>query len=75
MNGEFSGGTAASLGATMAALKEKPELFAVLANLFFDGFAGPEQPVDNKPMLDEKLDTWVSFFMAPINTTFTDPTH
>ena len=71
MNGEFSGGTAASLGATMAALKKKPELFAVLANPFAlsDGFAGPEQPVDNKPMLDEKLDTWVApFFMAPINT-------
>ena len=31
MNGEFSGGTAASLGATMAALKEKPELFAVFS--------------------------------------------
>ena len=71
MNGEFSGGTAASLGATMAALKEKPELFAVLANPFAlsDGFTGPEQPADNKPILDEKLDTWVApFFMAPINT-------
>ena len=71
MNGEFSGGTAASLGATMAALKEKPELFAVLANPFAlsNGFEGPEQPVDNKPMLDEKLDTWVApFFMAPINS-------
>jgi short subunit dehydrogenase-like uncharacterized protein len=71
MNGEFSGGTAASLGATMAALKEKPELFAVLANPFAlsNGFTGPEQPADNKPTLDEKLDTWVApFFMAPINT-------
>ena len=71
MNGEFSGGTAASLGATMAALKEKPELFGILANPFAlsNGFTGPEQPVDNKPMLDEKLDTWVApFFMAPINT-------
>ena len=49
MNGEFSGGTAASLGATMAALKEKPELFAVLANPFAlsDGFTGPEQPADD----------------------------
>ena len=71
MNGEFSGGTAASLGATMAALKEKPELFAVLANPFAlsNGFTGPEQPADNKPVLDEKLNTWVApFFMAPINT-------
>ena len=71
MNGEFSGGTAASLGATMAALKEKPELFAVLANPFAlsNGFTGPEQPADIKPVFDEKLDTWVApFFMAPINT-------
>ena len=71
MNGEFSGGTAASLGATMDALKEKPELFAVLANPFSlsNGFAGPDQPADNKPIFDDKLDTWVApFFMAPINT-------
>lgn len=71
MNGEFSGGTAASLGATMAALKEKPELFAVLANPFAlsNGFTGPDQPADIKPVFDEKLDTWVApFFMAPINT-------
>ena len=71
MNGEFSGGTAASLGATMAALKEKPELFAVLANPFSlsNGFTGPDQPADNKPIFDDKLDTWVApFFMAPINT-------
>ena len=71
MNGEFSGGTAASLGATMSALKEKPELFAVLANPFAlsHGFIGPDQPADNKPVYDEKLDSWVApFFMAPINT-------
>ena len=71
MNGEFSGGTAASLGATMAALKEKPELFTVLANPFAlsNGFTGPDQPADIKPVFDEKLDTWVApFFMAPINT-------
>ena len=71
MNGEFSGGTAASLGATLAALKQKPELFTVLANPFSlsNGFAGPDQPADNKPIFDDKLDTWVApFFMAPINT-------
>ena len=71
MNGEFSGGTAASLGATMSALKEKPQLFAVLANPFAlsNGFIGPDQPADNKPIYDEKLDSWVApFFMAPINT-------
>ena len=71
MNGEFSGGTAASLGATMASLKKKPELFEVLANPFSlsNGYVGPEQPRDNKPLFDEKLETWVApFFMAPINT-------
>ena len=71
MNGEFSGGTAASLGATMASLKEKPELFEVLVNPFAlcNGFIGPEQAQDSKPIYDEKLETWVApFFMAPINT-------
>ena len=71
MNGEFSGGTAASLGATMASLKEKPELFEVLVNPFAlsNGFTGPEQAQDSKPIYDEKLETWVApFFMAPNNT-------
>ena len=71
MNGEFSGGTAASLGATMASLKAKPELFEVLVNPFAlsNGFTGPEQAQDSKPIYDEKLETWVApFFMAPINT-------
>ena len=71
MNGGFSGGTAASLSATMASLKEKPELFAVLANPFSlsNGFTGPEQTPDSKAVYDEKLETWVApFFMAPINT-------
>ena len=71
MNGEFSGGTAASLTATMASLKKKPELIKVLGNPFSlaNGFQGPQQPNDSKPTFDEKLETWVSpFFMAPINT-------
>ena len=71
MNGEFSGGTAASLGATMASLKEKPELFEVLVNPFAlsNGFTGPEQAQDSKPIYDDKLETWVApFFMAPINS-------
>ena len=71
MNGEFSGGTAASLGATMASLREKPELFEILVNPFAlsNGFTGPEQAQDSKPIYDDKLETWVApFFMAPINT-------
>ena len=71
MKGEFSGGTVASLGATMSSLKAKPELFSVLINPFSlcDGFTGPEQAQDSKPVYDKKLETWVApFFMAPINT-------
>jgi short subunit dehydrogenase-like uncharacterized protein len=71
MNGEFSGGTAASLGATMAALKTNPGLLKVLANPFSlaNGFQGPEQPSDAKPYEDEAIGSWVApFIMAPINT-------
>jgi len=71
MNGEFSGGTAASLGATMAALKTNPDLINVLANPFSlaNGFQGPEQPSDAKPYDDEAIGSWVApFIMAPINT-------
>ena len=71
MNGEFSGGTAASLGATMAALAKNPDLFAVLANPFSlaNGHQGPEQPADNKPYEDDATGMWVApFIMAAINT-------
>jgi len=71
MNGEFSGGTAASMFATMASLKEKPELLGVLVNPFAlsNGYTGPDQAPDSKPIYDDKLETWVApFFMAPINT-------
>lgn len=71
MNGEFSGGTAASLGATMAALAKNPDLLAVLANPFSlaNGHQGPEQPADNAPYEDEATGMWVApFIMAPINT-------
>jgi len=71
MNGEFSGGTAASLNETVAAIGEKPELFNVLINPFClaDDFQGPDQPVDNKPYEDEVMGQWVApFIMAAINT-------
>lgn len=71
MNGEFSGGTAASLGATMERIKAEPELLGVLVNPFClaNGFQGPDQPVDNKPYEDEVLGQWVApFIMAAINT-------
>ena len=71
MDGEFSGGTAASLKATMKSLKHKPELFEVLANpLSLSKIKDvTPQPQDSKPFYDEKLQSWVApFFMAPINT-------
>ncbi|MEE4203030.1 MAG: saccharopine dehydrogenase NADP-binding domain-containing protein [Halieaceae bacterium] len=71
MNGEFSGGTAASLGATMAAIKADPSLVKQLVNPFAlaNGFQGPEQPADNKPYEDEVVGQWVApFIMATINT-------
>jgi short subunit dehydrogenase-like uncharacterized protein len=71
MEGEFSGGTAASFGATMASLRSNPDLLNVLANPFSlaEGFQGPQQENDTKPIYDEDLGMWVApFFMAPINT-------
>jgi len=71
MNGEFSGGTAASMKATMAALQSNPELINILVNphALCEGIQGVQQDDDSKPVYDEELDTWVApFFMAPINT-------
>ena len=71
MNGEFSGGTAASMKATMAALQSDPELINILVNphALCEGFQGVQQDDDSKPVYDEELNTWVApFFMAPINT-------
>ena len=71
MQGEFSGGTAASLGATMAAVQKNPQLINVLINPFSlaNGFSGPAQPADNKPYEDEVIGSWVApFIMAAINT-------
>jgi short subunit dehydrogenase-like uncharacterized protein len=71
MKGEFSGGTAASLGATMERIKAEPDLIQALADPFSlaDGFRGPQQPADNKPREDEVLGQWVApFIMATINS-------
>ena len=71
MNGEFSGGTAASMKATMAALQSDPELINILVNphALCDGIQGVQQDDDSRPIYDEELNTWVApFFMAPINT-------
>lgn len=71
MNGGFSGGTIASLRATMAAVASNPEIIQVLTNPFSlaEGFNGPEQPAGAAPQYDEELSSWSApFVMAPINT-------
>jgi short subunit dehydrogenase-like uncharacterized protein len=71
MKGTFSGGTAASLKATMAAAQRDPHVMDLLRNPFSltPGFEGPRQPSGNKPIIDEALGVWVApFIMAAINT-------
>lgn len=71
MKGTFSGGTAASLKATMAAAAAQPGVLELLRNPFSltPGFEGPRQPSGSKPMVDEVLGLWVApFVMAAINT-------
>jgi short subunit dehydrogenase-like uncharacterized protein len=77
MKGSFSGGTAASLKATMAAAAKDPRVLDWLRSPFSltPGFEGPKQPSGNKPMVDAALGPlrgegiWVApFVMAAINT-------
>ncbi len=71
LKGTFSGGTAASLQATVAASAADPKVLELLKNPFSltPGFEGPRQPTGHKPMEDEALGLWVApFVMAAINT-------
>lgn len=71
MAGTFSGGTAASLGATMKAAAKNPSIINVLRNPFAlaPGFEGPGQPTGMIPLYEEDLGKWSApFVMAPINT-------
>ena len=71
MNGTFSGGTIASLRATMASARANPAIIKVLTNPFAltEGFTGPEQPTGAAPQYDEELNSWSApFVMAAINT-------
>ena len=71
MKGTFSGGTAASLKATMAAAGKDPAVIGYLTNPFSlsADFDGPPQPAGNKPEYDDSLGSWATnFVMAPINT-------
>jgi len=71
MQGKFSGGTAYSLKATMAALGKDPSLIAYMVSPFglTPGFTGPDQPRGDAPEYDEALGSWCApFIMATINT-------
>jgi len=71
MQGTFSGGTAASLKATLAAAAKNPGLIATLTSPFglTPGFKGPTQPTGMIPEYDSALGAWVApFIMATINT-------
>ena len=71
MQGKFSGGTAASLKATMVAARSDPSIIQTLASPFglTPGFVGAPQPPANEPEYDEALGSWAtSFIMAVINT-------
>lgn len=71
MKGTFSGGTAASFKATMAAAFKDPTVIELLKSPFAltPGFEGPRQPSGSKPQFDETIDAWVApFVMAAINT-------
>ena len=71
MQGTFSGGTAASLGATMKAAMKDASVIGVLRNPFAltPGFEGPDQPSGMVPRYEDALGKWAApFIMAPINT-------
>ncbi|QZD93911.1 saccharopine dehydrogenase family protein [Qipengyuania gelatinilytica] len=71
MQGTFSGGTAASLGATMKAAMKNPKIIGQLRDPFAltPGFEGPDQPSGMVPHYEDELGKWAApFVMAPINT-------
>jgi short subunit dehydrogenase-like uncharacterized protein len=71
MQGTFSGGTAASMKATMAAAAKDMSVIGLLKNPFAltPGFEGPSQPMGLMPEYDKASGMWAApFIMAPINT-------
>lgn len=78
MKGGFSGGTAASLMASLEAAGQDPALAATLADPFAltPGFRGPAQPDDSTAAWDELANSWTGpFVMAAINTKNVHRTH
>jgi short subunit dehydrogenase-like uncharacterized protein len=71
ISGGASGGTVASLKATLAAAATNPVVLDYLRNPYAiaPGFEGPKQPSGMKVYFDEVMGSWVApFVMAPINT-------
>lgn len=71
MKGTFSGGTAASLTATIEAVSKDKSLLKLLTHPFSltPGFKGPKQPHSDTAEYDETAQSWTApFIMAPINT-------
>jgi short subunit dehydrogenase-like uncharacterized protein len=71
MKGTFSGGTAASMRAIFEAAAKDLSLVTLLRDPFVltPGFDGPKQPLGNRPVFDQDLQTWTApFVMANINT-------
>jgi short subunit dehydrogenase-like uncharacterized protein len=71
MQGTFSGGTAASLKATIVAAKQDKSIMQALINPYSLATSEVlvEQPRGDKPYFDESLQSWAApFIMAAINT-------
>jgi short subunit dehydrogenase-like uncharacterized protein len=71
MKGDFSGGTAASLLATVEAAARQPTIRETLSDAFAltPGFVGAAQPGGNEVVEDIAAGSWVApFMMAIINT-------
>jgi short subunit dehydrogenase-like uncharacterized protein len=71
MKGGFSGGTAASLMATLANVGRDPVAARAMTNPFAlaPGFEGPAQPDIKAATFDDFMDAWSApFVMAPVNT-------
>jgi short subunit dehydrogenase-like uncharacterized protein len=71
MKGAASGGTIASLLATVEHMRRDPGVARTMANPFAltPGFQGPRQPSGQGAVYDERAQAWTApFVMAPINT-------
>lgn len=78
MKGGFSGGTAASLLATLEAMGQDAQAARDMLDPFAltPGFSGPPQPAPSAATFDDFLGQWSApFVMAPINTKNVHRTH